>query len=195
MNTIYLDVKDVPREWIPADYKGKKFKAVICDKLTVTDCELRWSGGTRTTYTIIENGRQTPVTEAARFPNYGEQVIELRRGRVLRSHTFSCGKDTGLTFYCVADDVNQSRLPAPEFELSGNEWLVLNSTTRYKSQYMGLTRRQMMNQDCAYASPDFKKISTQEWDEIVKKLAGLGLLDKRGAITNRGKNALNQRKS
>jgi hypothetical protein len=192
---VHLDARDVPQIWVPNGYKGRKFKAVICEdrKVTISDSQLQWSGGTRDSYCVIDANGQEPLVPAKRWPECGEQTIDLFPGRVVRCHSIFCGKDMGLTFYCVPEDVNPSRLEAPAQDLSDLDRQVLQATRNYKSSYAGRTRRDMVNDDLRMRrqfGENVTLISKDAWAEAVARLQDLGLLDARGAITNKGKNVL-----
>lgn len=196
MRTVHLDARDVPQNWVPDGYKGRKFQATICDdrKVVISDSQLQWSGGTRDYYAVIDANGEQPLAPAKRWPDCGQQVIDLFPGRVVRCHSYFCGKDMGLTFYCVPEDVNPSRLSAPVQDLSELERLVLEATRSYKSSYNGRTRRDMVNDDLRMmghlGNRSYTQISKDDWNAAVERLHNLGLLDKRGTITNKGKNFL-----
>jgi hypothetical protein len=186
MNIVHLQPELVPSEW-KLGYTGRKFQANICNKLTISDADLRWGEGSRRQFFIIDGAAVREVLPATSWPNCGEQTIQLHPGIiVVERHTF-CGKDMGVVIYACPQDVNPS-LFAPVEELSEHEKFVLYATRSLKASYGGQTRFQMFNQTLrCYGRSE---LSQQEWDATVKLLKSKKLLNARGAITVDGKNAV-----
>jgi hypothetical protein len=195
MNTIHLDANQVPAN-MRGSYTGKKFKARVCETITIPADAGLWSGGSRETYHVIEleSGHTVPAADhmAAPWDNRSDNTITLKPGYAVVMHSMFCGKDMGLTFYLHSDNA-AAYLPAPS-ELSDHERLVLIATRSYKSSYGGQDRYQMMQRDCEYKS-DYRNgsktfPSRSEWDAAKASLVTKELLDKRGAITVKGRNAI-----
>jgi len=107
---------------------------------------------------------------------------ELPPGIVIVKHSIFCGKDTGITIYANANDLTPM-LPE-KTELTPHEKTVLEYTKSYKPSYAGIKnfRWHEANRDT--------KISLNEWETAKTKLIERKLLNKRGAITPAGRNAL-----
>ena len=188
MQTIYLEANLVPSQ-LRNGYSGKKFKAVVCESMTIhADADL-WSGGSRDRYQGIElaTGRTSAPASfnLAPWDNARDETeITLRQGYGIVRHSIFCGKDMGLTFYVHPTDA-VALLPAPSAELSAHEKIVLNATASYKSSYNGQDRYQM-----AMPYGDKSGYPTRaQWDDAKTLLISKGLLNKAGAITVAGRNA------
>ncbi len=187
-NAIYLEPKLVPAV-LRQGYQGTKFKAVVCESVTIPMDAGLWSGGSRDHFSVVslEHGtRVIPGQELAPWARErGERTIELNPSIVVVEHSIFCGKDMGLTFY-VHPQAATKLLPPPATELSATEKLVLESRG-YKSSYMGKDRYQMMLANARYSNAPFP--TRQEWTAAEQSLIGQGYLNKAGAITVKGRNA------
>ena len=188
--TIHLDPALVPAA-LRGSYSGRKFKAVVCETLSIPGHAGLWEGGSRTVYSAIEpaTGREIRVSSNAAPwdpERRNEQTVTLSPSFVVVSHSIFQGKDMGLTFY-VHPDVAAKMLPAP-VELSEIDKLVLSATVNYKSSYAGRDRYQTAKH-YAYG----QLFPTREaWELAKESLASRGLLNKAGAITPAGRNAYSQ---
>ena len=196
---LHLDPNQVPAS-LRAGYKGRQFKAVVCVQMSVPIDAGLWSGGSRETYEIIRlsDGAaiSDPVHKTGPFVDTGrrERIIQLEPGVCVRQRTIFCGKDHGLTFYLHPE--NAAALLPPAADLSDDEKIVLTSTRNYKSSYGGLDRYDMAEADSRYGAPPaapFEShpfMSRDDWNDTKAALIDRGLLNKVGAITTKGRNAI-----
>lgn len=191
MTTIYLDRKEVPAA-LRGSYTGNKFQVVVTESVTIPADAGLWSGGSRDHYQIVElfsaerrnapNQHLDPWTSARQ-----DRKVELREGYAVVEHSIFCGKDLGLTIYI--NPVNAAALlPAP-VELTDDQRFVLDATSRFKSSYNGRDRFQLANDNIRYSGKS--PVSRERWDAAKAELIAAGLLTKAGAITTKGKNAIN----
>ena len=190
-DTIYLDGQHLPdvaaklaRAAYPS-YRGRKYKVRAAESVDIG--HTYWDGGSRTTYVVVELGsyRVLPVPKQTppQFGGPGSVDLPLRPGIVVVSHSIFCGKDTGLTFLVHPDQLATSNLlPAP-VELDPDETIVLAATSRWKASYNGRNRYQMAR-DCRL------DIDRARWDAASDRLKARKLLNKAGAITAAGRNAI-----
>lgn len=192
MTTIHLEAAMVPAT-LRAGYNGKSFKARVCETMTIPMTAGLWNGGSRDTYRVvrIEDGMMVDAVNHNAAPWNGARqdvVVKLESGIAVVEHTIFCGKDMGLTFYVHPDNAAKL-LPAP-VELSGHERIVLRATVSYKSSYMGKDRYQIAR-DNAGCPSDF--LLRSEWEAAKQSLIARGMLNKAGAITPAGRNAIPSR--
>jgi hypothetical protein len=185
--TVYLDRGDVPevfRRTFPG-YRGRQFCVTSAESVTL-DANY-WSGGTKYTYRGVDL-----VTGAVLPPDcdeYGNPFIRpevptvaLEPNRAIVCHKVFCGKDMGLTIY--VHPANLAKLLPKPAELTGHERTVLGYTARLKSSYAGISNYRF------HEAHERTGITLAEWDTAKQSLIGKGLLNKRGAITTQGRNAL-----
>ena len=195
--TIYLEPSQVPAA-IRGAYTGKQYRAVICDSVFIPSDAGTWSGGSRTLYSAIHlsTGESRPECDSYAAPwdsSRKDQRVQLKPEFAIISHSIFCGKDMGLTIYIHPINAAQL-LPAP-IELNQLERAVLKYTKEKKSSYMGQDRFDMLLSDLKY---NFKReelnldpIPTRnDWNLAKDSLINKGLLNARGAITTKGKNAI-----
>ena len=190
MNTIYLDPNQVPYA-LRGSYSGKQFRAIVCESVEVPITAGLWDGGSRDEYYFVElaTGRSVRPETQNLAPWSGDRrgyQGELPQGVALVCHSIFCGKDSGLTFY-IRPDAAAKLLPE-NVELSEHEKIVLNATRSYKSSYNGMDRYQMAK-SYAYGAKREEFPSRAQWDEAKQSLISKGMLNKAGAITNKGRNA------
>jgi len=195
--TIHLDPTMVPAT-LRGEYSGRQFRAQVSTQGYVPADAGLWSGGSCSHYTLIElsTGRAVAFPGQQSAPwDAGRKSLEfdLPRGFVVREHVVFCGKDLGLRFTVHPEDA-APLLPKP-VDLSHVERLVLMATVGFKSSYGGQDRYQMAQNAYApcWKAPDPNKPAfptRQAWDAAKADLATRGLLDKRGAITVAGRNAI-----
>jgi hypothetical protein len=189
MNTIYLDPNQVPQS-LRGSYTGKKFHAILTEEISIPSDAGLWSGGSREQYYLVEisTGRSIPTPSQGTAPwdkaRHSYQGT-LPEGVALVCHSMFCGKDMGLTFY-VRPDAAAKLLPEKSEELSEHEKIVLSATASYKSSYNGMDRYEMAK-SYAYGAQSFP--TRAEWDEAKALLITKGMLNKAGAITNKGRNS------
>jgi hypothetical protein len=196
LNRIYLDPKMVPQH-LRGSYNGKQFKAVVCTEHTIPADAGTWSGGSRDTYTAInfETGQQVTVSDHYSAPwdsSRKDRRVKLEPGFCLVEHSMFCGKDMGLTFYIHPD--NATKMLPVAVTLTPTECLVLNATKSLKSSYAGRDRYDNARGDysleqCLEGEP---YPTRDRWDIAKQALINRGLLNKAGAITVNGRNALSK---
>jgi len=196
LNAIYLDPAMVPST-LRGRYSGKSFKAIVCTEMTIPADAGLWSGGSRDTFTVIcaYTGKTVNMPGQYAAPwdsSRREQKIAMVSGAIVVEHSIFCGKDLGLTFYVHPDNAAKL-LPAPTGDLTAIEKLVLVYTAHRKSSYMGKDRYAMAVDDARYGygeNRDKLAPTRAQWDEAKAALITRGLLNKAGAITPAGRNAI-----
>jgi hypothetical protein len=194
MTTVYLDIDQVPAQ-LRQGYAGRKFQAKVCEEVTIPMDAGLWSGGSRDTYRVVrfEDGATIePMRNQAPWDKSRQDIpVKLAPGIAVIEHTIFCGKDLGLTFYVHPENARKL-LPAP-VELTALEKLVLEYTAHRKSSYMGRDRYQMAVEDARYGYGENREKlvpSRPEWDAAKQSLIARGFLNKAGAITTAGRNAI-----
>lgn len=194
MTTIHLEPNQIPSQ-LKGSYTGKKFKARVCETMTIPSDAGLWSGGTRYTYQVIrlsDGAAINPVEHNASPWNPSRKDVEVRLepGIAVVNHSMFCGKDMGLTFYVHPDNAAKF-LPAPT-QLTAFELIVLRATASYRSSYGGRDRYEMARDDHSYNN-NMPFPSRDEWAIAKQTLINLGLLNRAGAITPAGRNAIPSR--
>ena len=195
MQTIHLEPSQVPAA-LRGAYDGRKFKAVVCESMTIPATAGLWDNGSRETYQglLLDTGKRFPLMMETEAPWSSRQEIEvkLNGNNVIVKHVISCGHDMGLTFYIHPANTAQL-LPAPSAALSDLEKMILEATRSLKSSYMGRDRYQMKFEDHRYTPDGERGIpfpTRGEWEQAKADLYGKGYLNKAGAITVKGRNAV-----
>lgn len=194
---VHLDSNMVPAH-LRQSYNGKMFKAQVCESVTIPMTAGLWEGGSRDTYSVVrlaDGATIEPINRNA-APWDGsrrETIIKLEPGIAVIEHSIFCGKDMGLRFYVHASDAAKL-LPAP-VELSAIERTILRATTSYKSSYQGRDRYDMAKDDAGWKTstsygPAVNFPSRDDWNTAKAGLIARGYLNKAGAITPAGRNAI-----
>lgn len=179
-------------------YTGNKFEVVSAESI---QCASYWDGGTRSYYAVVDGDTPRAIDPSHLLPDsppaptihvVGEcggmfqpiaPTIAIGPNTVVIRHSIFCGRDMGITFY-----VNPARLPqylpASSVELSRAEKIVLVATRSYKSSYAGDS---MIRYHEAFRQTG---ITLADWQNAQADCIAKGLLNKRGAITVSGKNAI-----
>jgi hypothetical protein len=153
-----------------------------------------WSGGSRDTYTIVRLSDGAAIQGSDNMSSPWDQsrrdrTVTLEPGVAVVEHTIFQGKDLGLTFYIHPSDA-AAMLPAP-VELSALERFVLDATKSYKSSYNGRDRYQLACDTLRWDTQSRNATPTRaQWDETKAALVARGYLNKAGAITTAGRNAI-----
>lgn len=194
---VYLDPKQVPAN-LRANYKGRHLEGVVCVQMSIPMDAGLWSGGSRDTYDVVrlEDGAAVsdPAHKTGPFPDSGrrERIVQLEPGFCVRRWSIARGKDRGLTFYLHPD--NAAALLPPAVDLSADEKIVLATTRNYKSSYNGRDRYDMASDDARYdRNRQSPFMSRQVWNDTKAALISRGMLNKAGAITTKGLNAIDDR--
>ena len=189
--TIYLEKKEVPAQLQGLfGYNGKKYEVEVREDYTINSQAGTWSGGSRDQFRLVEleTGKEVDAINHGLAPwnNARQDVkIPLLKGLALVRHTIFCGKDMGLTFYLHPE--NASKMLPEKQELSNIEQIVLCATRSLKSSYNGQNRFEMVKGDY---SQGFKGLTLELWESGKQLLIDKKLLNKRGAITVQGRNAI-----
>jgi len=189
---IHLEPNMVPAQ-LRGAYAGRKFKAMVCETVTIPRTAGLWDGGSRETYTAIEfeTGREVTLSSTAAPDDRSrrDNTVTLRPGFCVVLHSVFMGADSGLTFYIHPANA-ATLLPAPAAGLSEHESIVLTATRSYKSSYGGKDRYQMARDDVQFNAAKLAAFpSRDQWDAAKAALIAKGLLNKAGAITTAGRNA------
>lgn len=192
MPTIHLDRNMVPAE-LRGSYTGNSFKAVVTETVTIPAGAGMWQDGSRDTWFLVNltTGARMSADDHAAFRTGGqEKTAKLEPDVAVVCHSIFCGKDTGLTFYVHPENARKL-LPAP-VELSDLDKLVLVATRNLKASYAGRDRYQMAEGEhhCRKVLGNTLYPSRPQWEATKQSLIGRGLLNKAGAITTAGKNAI-----
>jgi len=176
-------------------YRGKKVQVKVVEHPINT--RSYWDGGSRDYFTFVNlatyESMAVPAQSAFDPKIQGADAVRLPAGFVCVRHSIFCGKDTGITIMVHPDNA-PLLLPAPGVELTADQKLVLLYTRGRKSSYMGKDRCQMAQEDMEYAHRcDASKpepITRERWEAAKASLVTSGHLNKAGAITVTGKNAI-----
>lgn len=193
MKTVHLDPAMVPVE-LRGGFGGKRFKAVITDCVTIPAYAGMWSGGARETWDLITlDGRKRLTNGDAAFHGLQpQQKIELVPGILIRRCYESVGYSQ-LTFY-IHPETATKLLPPPAPELTPFEREVLRATKCYKSYYAGKDRYQMSQDEILFEGSNGRnkvpQMTRQQWENAKELLISKKLLNKSGAITVAGRNAI-----
>lgn len=185
---IYLDpspdVTDMARKVFPA-YRGRKFR--LDRSGTPVNVTSFWSEGSRDYFAAInlstsevvavpQNG--TPFDGGPIAPN----GVVVPAGFMLVEHSIFMGKDMGITFH-VDPETALDFLPEA-VEVSEDEQIVLRYTSGYKNTYGGETNVRFREAQRSTG------ITSERWETAKASVTSKGMLNKAGAITNKGRNAV-----
>jgi hypothetical protein len=185
---IHLEASQVPA-YLRGSYTGRKFQAYVVTSVEMPADAGTWSEGSREMWCLrrLSDGQSVNTTDTYSAPWSGQRSdrkIAMVPGVVAVQHSISRGKEVGLSFYVHPDDAAKL-LPAP-VDLTDHERIVLRATRRYKASYGGVDRYTM-----AWRDAHGKLFPTRKgWTEAKDSLIAKGLLDKRGALTVAGRNAI-----
>lgn len=181
--TYYSDapeIRDIAAKAFPG-YSGKKFRVETFNG----PMELRsyWDGGSRDYYVIVnmKNGRAKAVPENGAHGNIF-RISKLPDSFAIVKHTTFSGKDMGITIYVNPE--NMSKMLPKQDDTEWAEKVVLSATRALKSSYAGIKdyRFHTALRDTGITKP--------EWDKAKEALIQKGMLNKAGAITDAGRNAI-----
>ena len=185
MKIHHLEPNQVP-EILKREYKGRKFKAIITDKVEIPITAGLWDGGHRDDYWLVRlSDGWTKDLNPPGGPfntSRSRQEVTLHPGIVVVKQA----SHGGLTFYVRADDV-APMLSDQTIILTRAEKLVLYGSARYKARYNGKHRYDMVGEDLYWAKREH--ITEKEWDEAVESLIKKKLLSANKAIRPAGRNA------
>jgi hypothetical protein len=165
-------------------YNGRKFKVRTQNTVNVRSC---WDGGSRDTFRFVELATgacsdQVPAQSAFDRPIQGADSVTLPDGAGCVEHSIFCGKDMGLTLI-IPPEAAPKLLP-PKDDATDDELIVLKYTRSLKNTYSGQTNIRFTE-----ASRD-GGITQERWTAAQDTLKARKLLNKSGAITPAGRNAV-----
>ena len=180
------EVKELALKAFP-EYRGKKFRVEGLELKAPRSLTSYWSEGCRDYWALVNlsNGRVFHVPEnGTPFANSGKsfQIGNLPIGIALVNRSYS-GNFESITISVHPNNLNRMALPSVP-ELSENEKMVLKYTRSLKSSYAGISnyRFHEANRETG--------ISLSVWEQTKATLISKGLLNKAGAITESGRNAV-----
>lgn len=198
--TIYLNKLDatsarIVRAAFPS-YQGKKFSIEIRDY--PIDVRSYWDGGSRDYFTFVNlqtfETMAMPAQSGFDRQIQGSDSVSIPTGFACVQHSIFCGKDHGITI--IVGPSNAALLISDNSaeSLDADQTLVLLYTRNRKASYQGKDR-------CAMAIDDMKRdrewdaskpdpITRDRWNTAKDSLISAGYLNKAGAITPKGKNAI-----
>jgi hypothetical protein len=188
MEVIHLEPSQVPM-YLRGGYDGRTFKACVVESVEMPADAGTWSEGSREMWCLrrLSDGQTVNITDTQSAPWSGQRAdrtIAMVPGVIAVTHSMSRGRDMGLTIYVHPDDAVKL-LPAP-VDLTDHERIVLRATRAYKASYGGADRYTM-----AWRDAQGKLFPTRAaWAVAKNSLIEKGLLDKRGALTTAGRNAI-----
>lgn len=180
-------------------YRGRKFRITISDD--PIDVRSYWDGGSRDYFVFVDlstmRAAEVPTQSAFDPKINGAQSVKLPDGFACVEHSIFCGKDAGITIMIGSANA-APLLPSPGPELSAEQKLVLRYTRGRKSSYAGrdrcdMARDDMINDHRFNASkpmPSSEEAFRASWEQAKTSLVLAGYLNKAGAITAAGKNAI-----
>lgn len=187
MSTHYIGKPDetiqrIVRATFPS-YRGKKFKIS-------TDIPSRlssyWDGGSKDSFSFYQLSTGKCVDLPTNHPLFESknpsELKELPSGMVVVKHSYFRGKDMGITIYANSCDIVP--LLPPAVDLTNNERTVLQFTRGLKPSYAGIKNYRF------HKATRKTGITLDEWEAAKSDLIAKKLLNKRGAITADGRNAL-----
>lgn len=175
------DVAEIVNATFP-EYKGKRTTINVVSSIRLSGTQ--WDGGSRSQYRLLRLEDNTvqpiPVAPFMQDSIVHDSVIEIPEGFVfVQLHEW--GNHTSLTIHCRTGSIRPT-LDAP-IVLTKNERVVLEATRSLESSYGGV-------KNFRYEERGRGVMTLSEWEATKTVLVGKGYLDKRGAITVSGRNAI-----
>jgi hypothetical protein len=185
---IHLDptpeVTTMARRAFPA-YRGRKYKLDNSDHPVSTTSY--WGCGSRDYFVALDlaTNRILPIPQNG-TPFDGGPIapngVEVPPGYMIVEHSIFCGKDMGITFH-VNPQTALKFLPDTA-EITNDERIVLKATSGLKNTYGGET-------DIRYRESRRETgITRERWESAKTTLISQKLLNRAGAITTAGRNAI-----
>jgi hypothetical protein len=183
MQTTYIKPQDLP-ECIHRcfAYSGKQVQLITASSVHLNNF---WSGGSRSWYKAVElaTGKVTEAHPDTANPFKPEEHVDvpLRPGVVIVEMQQVSDRQY-LKAHALPGDL-AAALPAP-VELTRDERIVLIATRSHKNSYGG-------EKNIRYREAHrYTGITSERWEAVKAALIQKGLLNKAGAITLEGKNAV-----
>ncbi len=181
---VVFDALEIPGE----KYRTTKFSFEVTD--TIELINTNWSGGSKNDYVAInlQTGETKPMIDRRPWPQNQSPIPPAKlppNWAVAKRSTFR-GKNMGVTFYINPENAPKT-LPSPEKEGGGlekDQQIVLIATRSFKPSYGGVSnyRYQEANRKTG--------ITPERWNAAKEALIASGHLNKRGAITPKGRNEI-----
>lgn len=173
---MYLEKSDLPQQLRHLVTPGH-IRVTLTETVSIPADAGTWSGGTRQLFSAVElaTGRAVSITDTFSAPWDGgrtARTIALKPGYAVVEMGSFCGKPAGLHLYALPQDF-APLLPAP-VPLTREQWQVLDVICGLKS---------------AYRADEYRRLGLSDVEHIKAYLQGLGMLDSRGAVTVKGRNA------
>jgi hypothetical protein len=176
-------IQDIITKTFP-DYKGRKITVEVCDY--PINCASYWDSGCRDYFRFLcietmKASDEMPAQSAFDTPVKGIDAIKLEPGIVCVKRTFS-----GMHEYVsilVHPNNAAKLLPDNNVDLTIDEQIVLVATRSLKSSYAGISNYR-------FHEARSTGITLERWDAAIASLIAKKFLDKRKAITNEGRNAI-----
>ena len=159
------------------DYRGQRVELIRQDG--PVDVSSHWTEGSRTYHVFV---RLTDMHVQMVPDNYGEKM-PIPAGFVLVQHIYFQGHELPIRIRVPGENFNAFLLPAPE-ALTWAEKVVLVATRSLKSSYMNISNYRF------HEARGQTGITADEWEKSKASLIARGLLNRAGAITPKGRNAL-----
>ena len=188
MSIIHLEptkqITDMVRVAFPR-YKGRKYR--IDNSGRPVNITSYWSHGSRDYFAIVdlETKKVLPVPQNGTVFDGGpiaSDGVVVPPGYVIIEHSIAMGKDFGMTIY--VDPNNATKFLPDPIKINDNERIVLEFTSTYKNTYAGIKNYRF------YEASKKVGISLDDWNIASDTLKTSKLLNKAGAITTTGRNAL-----
>ena len=166
-------------------YNGRKYSLENSGR--PVNIKSYWDGGSRDYFAIVnlETKKILPIPQNGTMFDGGKIAhdgVVVPAGYVIVRHSIFMGKDSGITLY--VDPVTAINFLPDPVKINDNENIVLMCTVSYKNTYAGIKNYRFNR-----ASKEFG-ISRATWDITSASLKTAKLINKAGAITTAGRNAL-----
>lgn len=190
MSTIHMGtsdkaVVDIAKKAFP-NYNGKMFKIYISDQ--PINCASYWDGGSREYFKFVNLIDLSVSEEVPAQSMFDKQILNIDKvvlppNIVCVKHSIFRGKDYGLTI--IANSNSMSKYLPEKPNLSYNDKIVLHAAKSLKSNYAGISNYRF------HQANRYTNISQEDYDNTKTSLIERKLLTATGAISNLGRNAVN----
>ena len=166
------------------DYTGNKCKVTF--ETGPINMSSYWDGGSRDYFAVVRlvDCKVVTIPQQSAYDRRinGLESFEIPAGFVVVERSIFCGKDLGLTIHARPD--GSQFLPAESVQLSTIQAHVLIATKALKPSYAGISdyRAHRLMEKFGYSREDIFQAR--------EELKRAGLLNKAGAITTAGRNAI-----
>ena len=198
MTTQHLSKNQVPSFITSATgYRGNKFRCTAVKDGYEFSTYNFWSGGSKTTYYLIERatGKVSSFPAVEVMKDTTVPTYKLEAGTVLVEHSIFCGKDMGLNItYLQSDMPILPTTEKPSEDLSEAEILVLVVTKSYKASHRKdeLYRTLRAHIRAGHIDKGSQLVADlngeDKYDQVRLSLRDKGYMNKRLALTIEGKN-------